>query len=174
MGCDIHSYAEVQNEQGEWEQVTDFFPFDKWERDWRKRKCGDSPFDWRSYSLFGFLADVRNYSCCPPLDEPRGLPDDVSDAVREAREAYGIDGHSDSWFLLRELLAFDYDQKFWNRRVTKQIGPNPWSGAALAEEGEGEVITYREHLGEAYFTQLDILRRLDDPEKVRVVFWFDN
>ena len=47
-------------------------------------------------------------------------------------------------------------------------------GAAIAEEGEGTVITYRENLGEMFFTHLEELKALGEPEDVRIVFWFDN
>ena len=63
--------------------------------------------------------------------------------------------------------------KFWNRRITKYVG-NYINGAALAEEGEGKFLTYRENLGEWFFKHLNELKELGDPENVRIVFWFDN
>jgi hypothetical protein len=72
------------------------------------------------------------------------------------------------------LAEFDYTQKFWNRRVTKQTGPNSWTGAALAEEGEGEVLPINEFLSEMFFQDIEDLKILGDLDDVRVVFWFDN
>lgn len=156
MGCDIHSYAEQQDARGEWHQIPDV-----------------SPFDWRSYSVYGFLADVRNYSMVTPLAEPRGIPVDTSREVRSEYEDWGVDGHSASWLSLDELAGFDYDQTLEDRRVTRQVGPNAFDGAALAEPGGGEMTTYREFLGAAYFRDLETLQAIDAPA-VRIVFWFDN
>jgi hypothetical protein len=149
MGCDIHSYVEIRN-GNQWESSL------------------NEVFDYRNYGLFGFLADVRNYSHSPVIAEPRGLPDDVSPELRAEYDEWG-DCHSTSWLTLAELLAYDYDQTFWDRRVTK--GNN---GAALADEGEGRHLTLREFLASSYFAQLDYLAKLGDPSTVRVVFWFDN
>lgn len=159
MGCDIHSHVESQNEDGTWEQVS-------WER---QEEFDTGPFDWRSYGLYGFLADVRNYSEVPPLAEPRYLPDDASDDVRADHDWWGGDAHSASWFSAEELLAFDYDREFEDRRVT--MGSN---GGATAAPGGGEMTTFREFLGPTYFRDLDILRAMNEKRPTRFVFWFDN
>lgn len=155
MGCDIHAYAEVRR-AGQWERQD------------------VEVFDVRVYGLFGFLADVRNYSHSPVIAQPRGVPDDA-DLTDEDREEMA-DGwcHTASWLTLAELLAYDYEQVFWNRRITRETSPGSFNGAALAEEGEGEHLPLREFLGEGYFRQLDALAKLGDPADVRVVFWFYN
>ena len=152
MGCDIYSFVEAKK-LNKWELV------DNW-------------IDYRSYGLFGFLANVRNYSHIPSIDNPRGLPQDVSEAV-EMEWKNGYDGHSCSHLTLKELLEFNYDQEFEDRRVTRRIG-NIIDGAALAEPGEGQTMTIREFLGSGFFTNLEKLKEHGDPENVRVVFWFDN
>jgi len=168
MGCDIHSYAEVKKD-GKWSQVTEHF-----NDIYSDNGKGDSPFDGRSYTLFAFLAGVRNYDRCEPISELKGLPDDVSDDVRDEYMYISDEWHSVSYLTLAELLAFDYDKTFWNRRVTKQTSPNCWNGASLAEEGEGKIISYRDNLGDNYFDTLKELEALGEPENVRIVFWFDN
>jgi hypothetical protein len=150
MGCDIHTYAE--------------------------RKVGDSyeliadlrPFDWRSYGMYGFLAGVRNYSDVPALAADRGIPPDASASVRKAHHG-GY--HSESWVDVLELTRFDYDQPVEDRRVTVQLAENMWNGGGTAKPGGGEMTTYREFLGEAYFNDL---ARLVAAGADRVVFWFDN
>lgn len=155
MGCDIQSFVEVRN-NGEWKEV---------DTDWYK---------WRDYSVFAFLADVRNYSHIKPISDPRGLPEDVSNSVlREYEDARGW-VHTPTYLTLSELLAHDYDQVFWDRRVTKQIGERAWTGAGLAEEGEGSHLSVREFLGEFFFKEVERLKEYGDLENVRVVFWFDN
>lgn len=168
MGCDIHSRAEVRVE-GTWRQVGDVFDLDDWDRKHFGKEKGDEPFSLRDYGLFGFLANVRNYSESPVIAEPRGLPDDV-DMDEETREEWADNWyHSASWLTLAELLAYDYDRAFWDRRIEKD-----GNGAARAEEGEGEHPTLRTFLGEWFFKRLDELAALGAPEAVRVVFWFDN
>lgn len=151
MGCDIHCYAERKSEQ-------------------RYLEIECNSFDWRDYSLFAFLAGVRNYSGVDPISEPRGLPGDLSDEVAEEWDD-GFNYHSASWLSLEELLAFDYDQVTEDRRVTRQIAPNIRSGACTCEPVEGNTMTYREFLGEGYFEELESLKELGAD---RIVFWFDS
>lgn len=115
------------------------------------------PFDWRSYGMYGFLAGVRNYSAVTPLATPRGLP---KDAVVEDEGWLG--DHSHSWLSVEELTAFDYDQPMEDRRVTRQI---------TAEPGGGEMTTYREFLGPAFFADLEKLKAAGAE---RIVFGFDS
>lgn len=154
MGCDIHTYVEILCD-GKWARYA------LW------------PFSWRSYTLFGFLADVRNYSAIPAIAKPRGLPHNVSPFVAEEREVWGSDGHSDSWLSLQELLGFDYDQSVEDRRISKRISNYFWDGGCTAEPGDGLMTSYRELLGSEFFKDLAILQALGDPNNIRVVFWFD-
>lgn len=150
MGCDIHSTAE-RRDAGKWVSV------------------GISPFDWRDYGMYAFLAGVRNYSGIPPIAEKRGWPDDVSDAAREGH--WDLDSHSHSWLTVEELENFDYSQPVEDRRYTRQTGPNSWDGGATAEAGHGTMTTYREFLGGAFFREIDAMKAAGAE---RVVFWFDN
>jgi hypothetical protein len=70
--------------------------------------------------------------------------------------------------LLSELLAFDYNKVFWDRRVMK--GRN---GASLAKVGEGVHLSYRAFLGKNYFESLEVMQGLGQPDLVRVVFCFN-
>lgn len=162
MGCDIHSYLEIRKDD-HWRHATGdvLSKPDQW-------SGPGEVFPLRSYGLFGFLADVRNYSHAPVIAEPRGLPIGDADGLR-AKYGDGMDRHSASWLTVAELLAYDYDQMFWDRRVTR--GNN---GPALAEEGEGRHLSLRDFLGEWYFRRLNEVAALGTPEDVRVVFWFDN
>jgi len=157
VGVDIVSFVEVR-ENGVWRLV----PGDDW-----------SPFDWRDYGLYGFLANVRNYSHVPVIAEPRLLPDDCS---AEVHAEYKESAFAASWLTLAELRAFDYDQVFWDRRVQRRLPSGVIDGAALAEEGEGEHLTVRAFLGSGYFADLGRIERAcpnASPKDIRVVFWFD-
>lgn len=177
MGCDIHSFAE-RKRNGKWEKVGEHFSLGEWEKEYYKKEKGENPFDWRSYSMFAFLANVRNYDHCEPISEPKGIPNDVCDEIKSEYEDWESDAHSSSYLTLKELLEFDYDKVFWNRRISRttynENGGSFTNGAALAEEGEGTVLSYRENLGEFFFIHLKELEELGSPDEVRIVFWFDN
>lgn len=148
MGCDIHTYAERKTDNG-------FVAID-----------GLSPFSWRSYGIFGFLAGVRNYSDVTPISAPRGFPDDASVAAREEYKAWDGDAHTPAWLTVEELNAFDYDQETEDRRVIRN-----GDGGCTCAPGGGEAMTYRKFLGEGFFDDLDALNA---GGASRVVFWFDS
>jgi hypothetical protein len=88
------------------------------------------------------------------------------------------DCHSHSFLTLKELLDFDYSQKFENRRTSKTTlssnGGSVTDGAALANDGEGKITSYRDFLGAGFFQDLAQLQIMGAPDEVRIVFWFDN
>ena len=136
---------------------------------WDGETHTQQPFDWRWYGMFGFLADVRNYSHVPPISQPRGLPEDCKLHMNKYGESYYGD-HSFSWLGLDELLSFDYDKIFEDRRCMRD-----GNGAADSGIGNGKQVTFREFLGPAFFRDLEIMRGLaDNPSDIRVVFGFDN
>lgn len=167
MGCDIHSYAERKID-GQWHWIDGVFGSVKYP--------DKEPFGCRDYSVFAFLAGVRNYSDVIPIVEPRGLPEDISRLVKDQYEAWYGDGHTASWLSIEELNNFDYDQTMEDRRVTR-IYVNPltggsWSdGGCTASPGGGKPMTYREFLGQGFFDDLAVLNKIGAE---RVVFWFDN
>lgn len=150
MGCDIHINAQ-KIDGGRWVNVAGSFAE------------GSAPFDWRSYGMFGFLADVRNYSAVPPISEQRGLPDGCDP------DDFG--DHSFSWLSVAELAAFNYEAAMEDRRVSKQLGPNSWTGAHTAEPGGGAMTTYRDFLGDVFMRDLRELERIGAE---RIVFGFDS
>lgn len=121
MGCDIHLYVEVKKD-GKWKSV------DKWSWPYDEIKDvshKDSYYNRRNYSLFAILADVRNGSGFAGIktgdgfniiSEPKGVPHDISKEVLEICDFWNGDGHSHSWFTLKELIEFDWTQK------TRRIG----------------------------------------------------
>ena len=159
MWCDIHIWAERKTANGY--DVVKGVQFAE----------GSAPFDWRSYGMFGFLADVRNYSDVPPLAARRDFPDDASHEVAENYDSWSGDAHSASWLSVAELVAFDYDGPVEDRRVTRQLAHNLWSGGETADPGEGKMMTWREFLGDQFMADLEALKACDAD---RVVFWFDN
>lgn len=111
-----------------------------------KEHTPDFLYSDRNYVLFAALAGVRNGlgvagvdtgDPLTPVDEPRGLPTDVSDEVAKEETEWGCDGHSHSYLYLQELLDYDWDQPVVQRGVVSQIEfkrweetgrPRMWSG----------------------------------------------
>lgn len=162
MGCDIGAYAE-RRAGGAWKAIPRLRPFDR-----------------RDYGMFGFLADVRNYSGVPPISGPRGLPKDASRALRRlhrcwdpeiGEDADSASRHSTSWLSLHELTNFDYDQDVEDRRVNGQKLDGIWYGASTCAPGKGRMTTYRALLGNAFFEDLRMLRAADAE---RIIFWFSD
>lgn len=157
MGCDIHIHLE-RKVKYKWVHLHEL----------------EEPLKWRSYDYFGVLAGVRNYAANPPICEPRGLPPDVSEGVQQEADNWDCDGHTHSWFLVSELLAFDWNKPVEDRRVTRQISPNYTDGGCTCEPGEGRMTTYREMFGVSRLAALQELSEANPGQKLRLVFWFDS
>lgn len=166
MGCDIHSFAEVKKE-GKWiKEDKDVF------------YSGTSePFDYRDYNMFAVLANVRNSSQVETLNFKEGLPNDSeylnqiseyhdnmfnqilkpSDVLTKKKEIEECsDYHSLGHIYLSDILKHDYKKEILNAR-------------------SGSKTTYKEMLDcSVFFEDVDVLKKLGQPNDVRVVFWFDN
>lgn len=163
MGADIHSFAEVKR-NGKWQKTGEVFPCNDFEKKHYKKDYKKSPFDWRDYGMFGFLANVRNsYSCNCITGQTRGLPEDSEylnqylaegscigdDTCVKLKHSIEYEYHSHNFITLAKLLDWDYNQK---------LG----------------VMSYRDFLGDRFFADIEILKNLGKPEDVRCVFWFDT
>jgi hypothetical protein len=138
----------------------------------------DNPFEYQSYPIAAFIAGERNYYDVTPIAEGRGLPSDHKSIKRIAGfggqtemisryESFLVDGESYCWVLLSELVDFNYDDTFENRRANR--GHNDTVPA-----GEGEIQTYKEFLGERYFKNLKVLQQVGEPSEIRIVFRFSS
>jgi hypothetical protein len=125
--------------------------------------------DFHSSIYSAFLAGVRNYSLVQPIAEPRGVPYDISKAVAEEFADWGEYAVVPSWLSIQELLTFDYDQKFEDRRVARRAKQGYMDHAVTGEPGEGKIVSYREFLMDGFFTEL---QRLSKSGAQRVIFWF--
>lgn len=118
MGCDIHFYVEKKNPEGKWESA------DTWKREYGMLDVPNEKafYDGRNYDLFGMLADVRNGThgeeYTPISNDLKGVPADASAGYKKA----GEDGHSHTWYLLSELLAYD-----WEGQTVKHAGWSDYS-----------------------------------------------
>lgn len=154
MGCDIHTFVEVRKCRA-WELLD------------------VSIWDFRNYRVFGILADVRNYSAIPPISKPRGWPDDSSIPDQELWENDCC--HSHSYYLLDELLNFDWDRPTEDRRCDVEIRPGVIDSGATCEPGKEVATTYREMMSPQFFEDLKTLKAMvDDPRDLRILFCFDS
>ena len=160
-----------------------------------------------------------------PINDPRGVPKDVSVGYTKWVDDWGGDGHSHSWLTVAEIMAYDWTQttrkqgfvdpvEFARWKLTGQ--PRSWSGDVmgsmirkisneemlahiegllgaplgwhnlhdLAETTEAAEIRrvssvsweipYTDAGSELLSTILPRLWRLGPPDRVRLVFFFDN
>lgn len=160
MGCNIHMYAETRKDiNSPWEKVGRVFPneyydpkvvitIDEYGFQWNAQFT-DQPYTGRNYDLFAILANVRNgrgfagiktsegFNC---ISFPRGIPYDVSVEAKKELLSYGVDGHSHSWFTVKELKDFDCGQLTMQRgiisledylalKVSGKSEPDSWCGS---------------------------------------------
>lgn len=97
MGCDIHMNLENRFS----ETSTHYFNL-----------AQDLDVD-RSYNLFSYLANVRNYGDVTPIADPRGLPEGICYETKEHYEDWKSDAHSMSWLHFSELASLPADYKEW-------------------------------------------------------------
>ena len=173
MGCDIHMYTEISKDN-RWVQIDPLScPLETIEKrdeflinkqvdyiipnDPDKQAPRDTyptlDVEWnkqiyngRNYSLFGLLAGVRSWD--EPLISPRGLPDDMSDSLREIADfSYEHTGH---WYTLRELL---------------KIKPTSETKRVLSRSLSTSLINKLKTRAKKYKVPYN---------KIRIVFWFDS
>lgn len=155
MGCDIHMYVE-HKQDGVWKSADIWKPdkyFDSKYETVQKDivEYEDRFYAGRNYDLFAILANVRNgYGFAGtdtgdgfiPISEPRGLPDDVSELIKDESEDWGPDGHSHSWLTLKELLEYDWGQVTKHRGWVSQPVYTLW----LKDGKRGEPRSYSGHV----------------------------
>lgn len=127
MGCDIHLFVEIKSGPQLWQRVersinlTENFGGDR-----RSLVLGWG--DTRNYDAFAMLANVRNgYGFAgvdtgegfEPIAMPKGLPSDASWEVHEEADDWGVDGHSHTWFTLRELLDLE-ESGYWDKTTIRR------------------------------------------------------
>lgn len=115
MGCDIHTFVETRKNKTEpWKFSGEIFDNGYYRKDdkiseWNEPKTHHF-YDGRNYFLFAVLADVRNKYKVNPIKEPLGLPVDTSDEIKKENDDWGSDGHSHTYFPLKELVNFNWNQ----------------------------------------------------------------
>lgn len=152
MGCDIHLYAEVKKED-EWTSLSEWIEeededsggrFVRYLAEDRKSRFYTNG---RNYNLFSALCGVRNWYFTKDsqmISKPKGFPLDADSRIHYCYIRWGRDAHSASWNTLKELKVFDWSD--YGDTVKAFLD---------------EVIPKMESASE-------------NPENVRIVYWFDN
>lgn len=215
MGCDIHMWAEVKKKypnpkvKPQWEVVGRVFKNDYFNNKEVPTLFEDGysfgepytehPYRNRNYNLFSILADVRNgYGFAgvdtgdgfKPISKPKGVPKNCSEFYKKQVEEWGVDGHSHSYFSLKELKDYNwYEQKTIHRGLVnpkeykhwlkKKGRPREWCSGTSDE-------TYKPVMWEETYYEsakdfvdktipsLEKLLKYPDVLDVRIVFFFDN
>lgn len=192
MGTDIAMFCEIRK-NGKWTaNKKKIFP------SYRDEKT-ESPWIFRNYDLFAILANVRNgygFAGCytgeefNPIDECKGLPEDVTNYTKERLFSYG---YGESYYTLTELEQYDWTQKHqsygiveydeYAHSVAEGKIPDHWCGGISGEgvrvipaskfplkrrlkkfkyyvEGYFPAETYAEAVGGFYSTTIPLLRSL--------------
>lgn len=154
MGCDIHLYVEYRrDEDSEWENV-DICP-----------NCDVNAliplYNDRDYEVFGYLANVRTPLRVVPISEPKGLPCDCSEIVKNEHSWWMRDVHSVSFFSLRELLT-------WQFKEVKR-----WDYTPLDDLIDRLALRLRAVSCKNTHTP-NYMNILNEAENIRNVFWFNN
>lgn len=158
MGADIHVYIEQKVITEDNQSKKEWISLDEWEYDLSADvkivPLRKSYWVERNYLLFAILANVRNDYNIQPISQPKGLPEDVSPEVKNQSDEENGDAHTRSWLTLKELLEYDWQQEF--------------------EDDNSEIFPLEAMV--IPFVSEFILRlsKIDKPENVRMVFWFDN
>lgn len=204
MGADIHMRVEFRREEtGAWTDGDHYRRNPWYEEDRREKKFEViGLLEDRNYFLFALLADVRNHNnMIEPICHPKGVPADCCESVARDIIRWGCDGHSHSYFTLKELLDWhkSHEQVF---EITGVVSPE----AAEKLDTTGEVpITWCSWTSQKGWVERSwkwkkdvlkpLIKRLSDRAKdlfylqedydfeedkmeiasnIRIVFWFDN
>ena len=192
MGCDIHLLVEVKKD-GIWESADEWNTDDK---EYIHVDYDNQLYKDRDYTLFALLADVKNYHNIKPICQPKGYPSNVSDQVFDFINYWNDDGHSHTYFTLKELIEIDWNNtikeagymdngqwKAFNQSM-KTLNPDydlryPYSQGIGPELRRTQ--TWREwevplktEAGNFYDVVIPKLTEMGEPENVRIVLFFDN
>lgn len=148
MGCDIHMHIEMQGAGDVWvraEDVVDNPHYPQWGGE---KRIYENWYRGRSYEDFSKLAGVRGVG--PPIIEPRGVPDDISESTRQSWEIWDGGAHTPHYYTLAEIV---------------HVQPQFRHSDGYKSEME---------------TLIDKMKKVANDElhgdygKIRMVFWFDS
>lgn len=167
MGCDIHMFTEIKR-NGTWIEGDFWCPNPDYINASEEDKKYFNPLHvpdtqriytaGRNYALFGVLAKVR-WQSLPCISEPKGIPNNLSPNITEELRRWGQDAHTCSWYTLKELKEFDWDQKihcvvyldafcfFMNQNFNKfkleNLKDDPWAYCRYDQPSNGKEVSFK-------------------------------
>ncbi len=125
MGCDIHLFAEAKKIQKKENLINILQFWKKPEVVWQTIENWEEPLvegsfykvknrfysNGRNYNLFCALCGVRRHQFIEPhhfISEPKGIPEDSCEEIKQQIEYWDSDGHSHNYNTLKELKEFDW------------------------------------------------------------------
>lgn len=163
MGCDIHMVLE-QKSGDEWVGIHNYRIIEQQavRMGFDEQPIPSGWITWRitdrNYRFFAELAGVRGEGSLG--NQPRGLPEDMSQLTRALAEEWGIDGHSHSHLSLIEFIqAYCAAAEETDKLVANKLQPT-------SESQEW----FRNMVG--LVTGITIYD--EDYDNFRICFWFDN
>ncbi len=198
MGCDIHLYVEefkTVNGKKQWVCI-DNWELNPYYGDDEPRYNHRSFYHGRDYELFQSLAGVRGDEI-EPASEIRGLPVDVSEAVKNESGEWGEDGHSHSWLTLSEIYthATKIGGTIKRSGMVSQEQANQWNSERIAPKSWCRSTSDKSAIYLEWTDKYNPLKRLikqiekgvkvflysyemkymkENKNNYRIVFWFDN
>ena len=196
MGCDIHTYVEVKGNDNTWVdgnyyKRNRYFGEDENEKEFEVINI----YKDRNYYLFSLLANVRNNAENEYISEPRGIPEDCCKAIKEESDSWDCDGHSHSYLTLKEIMDFAENHKIIKykgyvspegaKKIENGEMPEEWCGWTSIKDWVYKEWEYESNVFEGLIFALkqrakDLLwcfseqSIIENSEKIRLVFWFDN
>jgi len=134
MGTDITVFVEKELKNGQWELFDEPLVHNEPYNYPETPVIPQSIYHGRNYGLFAILSGCRNGHRAEELfeiiDDPRGVPDDMS---KLARKVYSPEGyHNATWFFVEEIFDFDWSKTiqrvgFIDQKYAKLFKGNPKS-----------------------------------------------
>lgn len=188
MGADIHAFIEIKNESDVWEIDCD--------------ENLKNLFKFRCYDSFGALGYRRNNINLPMIHTRSGLPENVSKSIKLRFLEGEDDYHHESYLTLKELLGVDKKNwlhakdediednervdNFWELQINTVELCHCYTYHKYSVNDDGELIEYYPDsiqistVAESLYNDVQTLAKHYffngnlNPNKVRIVYWFDN
>ncbi len=143
-------------------------------------------WDDRSYWTFAWLGCNYRAKAIQPINNPRGLPIDISETLNSLKRYSIEDGHDHSYYTLDELLEYfeipvycekEFSQEYLNylKRENKEV----WQDEEWYKQCGGNIQTKwttptSEIINEIFINKIKTISKNKNPKHLRIVFWFDN
>lgn len=156
MGIDIHLWIEGKDAEGNWFVINPRYV--DYKNPAKVREVKEFTVR-RDYTLFSALANIENASSIPYIQENSGLPEDISDILKEK-----IDQCDSDQFVFGNISYSELEEYLFTNMHSKHLA----TIAAVAS-----IQNLYRRINELCFEIVDDDYNSLDKNTVRLVFWFD-